>query len=74
MLAITLTFAVLSSLLFLGLGTVIGYIFREYSYEQTSRYIPTHPEMFDENGQLIPDEVFSVRFENPEAFDGTEEC
>ena len=66
MLAVTLTFAVLSSLLFLGLGSVIGYLFREYSYDQASRYIPTHPEMFDENGQLIADEVFSVRFENPE--------
>jgi len=72
MLAITLTFAVLSSLLFLGLGSVIGYLFREYSYDQASRYIPTHPEMFDENGQLIADEVFSVRFENPEALDGEE--
>ena len=69
MLAVTLTFAVLSSLLFLGLGSVIGYLFREYSYDQASRYIPTHPEMFDENGQLIADEVFSVRFENPEALD-----
>jgi len=72
MLAVTLTFAVLSSLLFLGLGSVIGYLFREYSYDQASRYIPTHPEMFDENGQLIADEVFSVRFENPEALDGEE--
>ena len=72
MLAVTLTFAVLSSVLFLGLGTVIGYLFREYSYDQASRYIPTHPEMFDENGQLIADEVFSVRFENPEALDEEE--
>jgi len=69
MLAITLTFAVLSSIMFLGLGTVIGYIFKEYTLDQQARYIPTHPEMFDENGHLIPDEVFSVRFENPEAFD-----
>lgn len=72
MLAVTLTFAVLSSVLFLGLGTVMGYLFREYSYDQASRYIPTHPEMFDENGQLIADEVFSVRFENPEALDEEE--
>ena len=72
MLAVTLTFAVLSSVLFLGLGTVIGYLFREYSYDQASRYIPTRPEMFDENGQLIADEVFSVRFENPEALDEEE--
>ena len=74
MLAISLTFAVLSSLLFLGLGTVMGYILREYTYEQATRYVPTHPEMFDENGHLIPDEVFSVRFENPEALDGSEEA
>ena len=24
----------------------------------------THPEMFDENGQLVPDEIVAVRFEN----------
>ena len=50
----------------------MGYIFREYSYEQSSRYIPTHPEMFDENGNIIPDEVLAVRFDNPEALDEEE--
>jgi hypothetical protein len=24
----------------------------------------THPEMFDENGNLAPDEILAVRFEN----------
>ena len=24
----------------------------------------THPEMFDENGNLLPDEILAVRFEN----------
>lgn len=24
----------------------------------------THPEMYDENGMLIPDEIVAVRFEN----------
>ena len=57
MLAITLTFTVISSVAFLLIGSIIGYIFKEYSYDQASRYIPTHPEMFDENGHLIPDEV-----------------
>ena len=28
-----------------------------------------HPEMFDENGQLIPDEIVAVRFENTEDFE-----
>ena len=69
MLAITLTFTVISSVAFLLIGSIIGYIFKEYSYDQASRYIPTHPEMFDENGQLIPDEVLAVRFDNPEALE-----
>ena len=69
MLAITLTFSVISSVLFLCVGTIFGYLFKQYTLEQEARYIPTHPEMFDENGHLIPDEVFSVRFENPEALD-----
>ena len=24
----------------------------------------THPEMFDENGNVLPDEIVAVRFEN----------
>ena len=24
----------------------------------------THPEMFDENGNILPDEILAVRFEN----------
>ena len=43
---------------------VSGHEFQEYAYQRTATYIPTHPEMFDENGQIIPDEILSVRFEN----------
>ena len=25
----------------------------------------SHPEMYDENGNLIPDEIVALRFENP---------
>ena len=68
MLAIALTFSVIVSIAFLLLGTVIGYMVKGYTVEQQSRYIVTHPEMFDSEGQLIPDEVLAVRFENPEDF------
>jgi hypothetical protein len=27
-----------------------------------------HPEFLDQNGNIIPDEIMSVRFENPEDF------
>lgn len=50
--------------MFLLIGGVIGYLVKEYVIERNSTYIPMHPEMFDENGQIIPDEVLAVRFEN----------
>jgi hypothetical protein len=32
-----------------------------------------HPEMFDENGNVIPDEILAVRFENDYDYDDEEE-
>ena len=73
MLAITLTFSALISIMFLLIGGVIGYLLKEYVYQRNSTFIPTHPEMFDENGQIIPDEIFAVRFENDMPQDSEEE-
>jgi hypothetical protein len=64
MLAVTLTFSALFSLMFLVLGTIVGWLAKDYVLQRDSKYIPLHPEMFDENGQIIPDEVLAVRFEN----------
>ena len=64
MLAVTLTFSALFSVMFLVLGTVVGWMAKGYVLQRDSKYIPLHPEMFDENGQIIPDEVLAVRFEN----------
>ena len=64
MLAVTLTFSALFSVMFLVLGTVVGWMAKDYVLQRDSKYIPLHPEMFDENGQVIPDEVLAVRFEN----------
>ena len=72
MLAVTLTLSSIISILFLIVGGVVGYLLKEYVYERNSTYIPTHPEMFDENGQLIEDDILAVRFENPEDFSETE--
>lgn len=64
MLAVTLTLTTLISILFLLVGGVVGWILKQYLYEKN--YIPAnlHPEMYDENGNLIPDEILAVRFEN----------
>tara|TARA_B100001939_G_C16591438_1_gene467036 strand:+ start:75 stop:305 length:231 start_codon:yes stop_codon:yes gene_type:complete len=45
----------------LALGLIIGFLVKEnlYSYKGY-----THPEMFDENGNILPDEILAVRFEN----------
>ena len=64
MLAVTLTFSALFSVMFLVLGTVLGWLAKDYVLQRDSKYIPLHTEMFDENGQVIPDEVLAVRFEN----------
>ena len=59
MLAVTLTLSTIISVMFLLVGGVIGYLVKEYVYERNSTYIPTHPEMFDENGQIIPDDILA---------------
>jgi hypothetical protein len=64
MLAVTLTLSSIISVMFLMIGGVIGYLLKEYVIERNSTFIPTHPEMFDENGQIIPDQVYAVRFDN----------
>jgi len=74
MLAITLTFSVIFSLMFLILGSVVGWIAKEYVLQRDSKFIPTHPEMFDENGQIIPETVWAVRFEgDSEGFGSSDE-
>ena len=64
MLAVTLTFSALFCVMFVVLGTIVGWLAKDYVLQRDSKYIPMHPEMFDENGQIIPDEVLAVRFEN----------
>ena len=61
---VTLTLTTVVSFLALLVGGMIGWIARQHSDETTPQIVYTHPEMFDENGQLVPDEIVAVRFEN----------
>lgn len=56
-----LTLFVMLCFLFLIVGGILGWLAMQQSY---TRQIYTHPEMFDENGNIIPDEILAVRFEN----------
>ncbi len=53
------------------IGLMIGWFGNDiiYAFLNKNRIQPMHPEMFDENGQLIPDEIVAVRFENSEDFE-----
>ena len=68
---VTLTLTTIVSFLALLVGGMIGWMARQHSYETTPQIVYTHPEMFDENGQLVPDEIVAVRFEN---YDNTDDA
>ena len=63
-LVVTLTLTTVVSALALLVGGRIGWMARQYSYETTPQTVYTHPEMFDANGQLVPDEILALRIEN----------
>lgn len=57
------------------IGLIVGWFGNDivYAFLNKNRIQPLHPEMFDENGELIPDEILAVRFENAEDFEEYEE-
>ena len=68
--AYVIAFTVMFTLLFFMVGSIIGWLTYRHLLETRPPYL--HPEFFDENGQVIPDEVVAVRFEEG-YFDDDEE-
>ncbi len=62
-LVVTLTLTTVVSALALLVGGMIGWMARQHSYETTPQTIYTHPEMFDANGNVLPDEIVALRIE-----------
>ena len=62
MLAISLVFGSFLTVLFLIVGAIGGWVAREYFMNYQD--VKVHPEMFDGNGNLVPDEIVAFRFEN----------
>ena len=60
---VTLTLTTVVSFLALLVGGMIGWMARQHSYETTPQVVYTHPEMFDANGQVVPDEILALRIE-----------
>ena len=68
--AITLVFGSFLIILFFIVGLFIGWSAREYmmNYQEGPKQIAYHPEFYNKNGELIDQEIVSVRFE-PDYFD-----
>jgi hypothetical protein len=69
--AYVITFTVMFTLLFFMVGGILGWLVYRHLLETRTPYL--HPEFFDENGQVIPDEIVSVRFENEGYYDYDED-
>ena len=61
---VTLTLTTVVSFLALLVGGMIGWMARQHSYETTPQVVYSHPEMFDANGNIVPDEILALRIEN----------
>tara|TARA_B100001287_G_scaffold103087_1_gene86639 strand:- start:1209 stop:1430 length:222 start_codon:yes stop_codon:yes gene_type:complete len=63
MLAVSLVFGSFIVIGFLAIGVIGGWVARDYmlNYQEVPR---VHPEMFDQNGNLVPDDIVAFRFEN----------
>ena len=65
--AALITIGVFTGILTLSVGIILGYILRTYIQDNNHQAYTYHPEMFDENGQLVPDEIISFRIEGDES-------
>lgn len=63
-LSVILTFTTLFCVMFLCIGLIGGWIFKQYQVERIYGIRNIHPEFLDSNGNVVPDEVLAVRFEN----------
>jgi hypothetical protein len=66
-----LLFATAGMLAFSAIGFMIGWFANDiiYAFLNKTRIVPMHPEMFDEHGNVLPDEIVAFRFENSDDFD-----
>ena len=59
-------FSALTSVLVLLVGGVVGWLgrqaYNEHIYDTAAQHEEMHPEMYDEEGHFINEELLSVRF------------
>ena len=72
-LVVSLTLMTVMSILALLVGGMIGWMARQHSYETTPQTIYSHPEMFDANGNVLPDEILALRIETHDTDEETDD-
>ena len=64
MLTISIVFGAIMCQMFLLLGGVIGYLTYHHLSSEAEAIVPNHPEFFDEDGNMINEELLTIRFES----------
>ena len=69
--AVILTFSTILMFLFGIVGGLIGWTANDflYAYMNTKSNLPTHPEMYDEDGMVVNEELYAVKFKDEEDAD-----
>tara|TARA_B100001094_G_scaffold258933_1_gene258924 strand:- start:804 stop:1037 length:234 start_codon:yes stop_codon:yes gene_type:complete len=66
MLATSLVFGSFIVIVTAIVSGMLGWVLREYMFyhhDKPNIQVPTHPEMYDEHGNIIPDSVIAFRFD-----------
>jgi len=61
MIAVAITLSILVSILFFLVGGLIVWVVSQYIESNKLPYM--HPEFFDQNGNIIPDEILAISFD-----------
>jgi ABC-type transport system involved in multi-copper enzyme maturation permease subunit len=61
MVSVAITLSILVSILFFLVGGLIVWVVSQHIADNKLPYM--HPEFFDRNGNIIPDEILALRFE-----------
>lgn len=64
---------ILLTLLSLMVGGIIGWMIALFYNQHNAQTPYLHPEMFDELGNIIPDQILAIRFENNYDYDTEDE-
>lgn len=70
---ITLTFSVLFSILFFMVGGLSIWVLRDYIKKRIDARLDMHPEMYDEEGNLLTEGLIAFNFDNYDEYPEPEE-